>query len=230
MNKDKEKLDIYLDEIAEEYKNMLLAILINDCGKTYENLSITDLVRIDDIAKRSLISYYKNRNKKTRTLTFLSLYLIITSVVLSSLILFINKEHNYSLEYALGITAVFTGITGLIALYLQHRRRMIKLELNNSDEILNYKLVQRWRQIESIVQDLSIKNKKTNSGSAIMFLLQYNMINESDRIILSRLLKIRNSLLYEHGDKQKIDSSTKKELLNDTENILRKLMRKSVVY
>ena len=64
-NNNEDKIEKYLDDLAEEYKTLLLNRLLEVSGNI-ENLNVCDLLRIDNEIKRPFLSEYRRQLRRKR--------------------------------------------------------------------------------------------------------------------------------------------------------------------
>ncbi|MBQ2970950.1 MAG: hypothetical protein IJE16_00195 [Ruminococcus sp.] len=224
----KETLKI-LDELSNEYRNILLKILVEQ-SPSVDDISISKILRIDNKIKRQLINYYKPEKRISKRLfIFGSAYIfigIITLVIYSV----ISADKLHSTQGGLLLFSLIISIFGLIAsvystiITKKDYTYAIKLKTINQPKdikLLSFEVVSKWRELEGIVADLSEINPNPKSRSIIEYLLYNNLIKEEEANVLKNFLKIRNSIV--HASEMTVSYDDMKKILDEVNIITEKL-------
>ena len=75
-----EKIQKYLDELSEEYKELLFKALL-ERSKSIDDISASDLLRLDSEIKKPLIENNQRQKKKRTTLLLSGLLYIFLSIL-----------------------------------------------------------------------------------------------------------------------------------------------------
>lgn len=99
-----DKIEKYLDELSDEYKNLLYKALVSRT-KPLDDLSVIELLRIDSEIKKPLLTDYKNRQRRIYTLfCFGILYMILgVFMFILSKVLWKNDHNGMGNIYPNGI-------------------------------------------------------------------------------------------------------------------------------
>lgn len=197
-NNSNDKIVKYLDELAEEYKSLLFAELL-DTSDPLAEPSVADLLRIDAQIKKPLYAGYKRLIKRRKM--FLSLG--ITYICLG-FVLFVGfqmlsgdfsrpKDLVSLMSVSISITGVLVSLFAFILPNTPHKHIYKHVETMSIDT-LKYEVITKWRDIEGIVSDLLAE--QSNSGSIISFLHSHELIDEDEQQTLRMLLKMRNDFVH----------------------------------
>lgn len=194
------KLIVILNELAEEYKdNLLEATLSSKNEVDIENISISDLIRIDIEIKDHL----KNRNRKKKvhkistSITLLGLIYALLGLMLT--IVSDNNSHiTDSSLHTVAFVCIFAGfivaVIGLMIGILLRTQKIQGKQINSSDYEIT--IINTWRTIESLVYQISPHNDKLSLKSMLNNLEQSNLISKEELKTLNQLLLYRNKILH----------------------------------
>lgn len=226
-----EKIQKYLDELSEEYKGLLFNALL-ERSKFIDDISISELLRIDNEVKKPLFINYQKQQHRRKLLittgityaligltTFLFYYIIESNLIfrtdriitLISLVFMISGLFIVALAYILPISKKGT------------QRFPLNISKNETNKILFYNVIAEWRELEGIVNDLAEDNNLSTPRSTIEYLFTNNLIDENESCILKNFLKIRNSIVHSSDIPFSYDEI--KELSNQASIIILKLKK-----
>lgn len=207
-----EKIDKYLDELAEEYKSLLLKKLIEN-SPNIEELSVSELLRIDSEIKKPLL-VKKDRLKRLQQATLFAgvLYALIgICMSLFSSNAFRNMDMNEMLPYIVTIAGVFISVFSFVVPTIFKNSKLYKKSSSNynikDEKFTEYQIVMLWRDIEAIANELNVSKEPSIGMSPIEMLCNNKLITENEKNMLLSLLKLRNSFI--HGN---VNTSNKKGL------------------
>lgn len=203
-----EKIEKYLDELSDEYKELLFKALVSR-SKSLDNLSISELLRLDSEIKKPLFEDYQrqqNRRKK-----FLVVGLTYMLVGFSMFVVFQINTLNLMYDPN-GIFLIMSVIIGLIGgIVSVYSFILPTIRTSSSTHMLNdkketsalseYEAITKWRELEGIVNDISISFKVKTPRSIIEFLYENHFIGDEEYAILKDFLKMRNELVHSTGSK-----------------------------
>ena len=228
-----DKIMRYLDELSAEYKELLFKALVEQ-SSTVNDLSVSELLRIDNEVKKPLIANYR-RNKRQRQIILLIgivyvlcgfccffFYQLYKQIISSSF----NEE-----SLVLLLCSVISLLGLFVCMYsyiMPHRIRQKETGLKNthnmeSTALIEYEIISKWRDIEGLVSDLSVNSHATSPSSAINYLRQNGMIDESEQDTLKQLLRLRNMVV--HSGKDPIPIANARTLMRQTDQVLDKLRK-----
>lgn len=221
-----EKIERYLDDLADEYKKLLLKRLLEVSG-TIENLSVSELLRIDNEIKKPLLTDYRRQQRRQRVLLMAGMLYAIFGIMLLALFEMID-----SLRYD-GMTLVALIITflGLLMSLLSvilpsNKNPLDKHKTGNSEDdiaIWEYSVVKTWRELEGVAADIYTESKVMPTSSIISDFLKDNYINKREEEILREFLKMRNNIVHDIDNNYKLEEI--KNMLKEVQRILSNLKK-----
>lgn len=226
-----EKIEKYLDELADEYKTLLYKALVSR-SKPLDDLSVSELLRLDNEIKKGLFEDYKRQQKSRRKL--LNVGLVYMFIGAFTPILFLKSQRDfmdfiYNISFMLPAIIVIVGLcTSIYALAsltsgIYPKRNAERQEVNT--EVLKYEVVAKWREVEGIVNDISLNANVNTPRSIIDFLVDNQFIDERESAILKDFLKMRNDIVHSTG--KSYSKSEIKGIIDEVNKItdrLRKIM------
>lgn len=218
MKENKDKVDYYLDELAEEYKHILLSLLL-ERSDSYEEPSITELLRIDGEVKDRLLNRTLHRKKQYFLLAGMAY------MVFGILLYFgyeIIKDNTVDI---ISLTSITIGITGLLMTVLVILRNQLipkpKEFMHKKQQLLFYNVVKLWREFEGLSNDLM---DESNPGSVLSLLEENTLVTNSEGETLRKLLRIRNEIV--HTQQTHYANKDIFDILRASEGILANLKRR----
>lgn len=195
------KIEKYLDELAEEYKNLLLLELM-ESSDPLEKPSVSDLLRLDSQIKKPLYSNYKRTIRKRRLFFSIGITYVCLGFILFLAFWLINGDYKRPLDLVSLMSIVISIIGVLVSIFSFtlpfSTRRNAKRNSKSSMDTLKYESITKWRDIEGIVRDLSSTYQGiSNFRSIIDFLYQSELIDDEEQKTLKKLLRIRNESVHE---------------------------------
>lgn len=95
-----------------------------------------------------------------------------------------------------------------------------KVQTEDSSQILEYEVVTKWRELEGIVNDISINSQVKTPRSIIQFLTENQFIDDKESNILKEFLKIRNNIV--HSANNSYTTTELKAMLDEIDKIINK--------
>lgn len=200
-----EKIDKYLDELAEEYKDLLLKALLSRSKVGIDDLSTSELLRLDAEIKKPLFEEYRIQRKRQRVLLVAGLtYMLVAliALVMAELIDRGGYSNPNNIFFVIGITMGFLGITISASAVVSHKaekpnKPSDKEELpKNTLVTLKYQVIIKWREVEGLVNDMSADDSIKTPRSAINFLSSSHIITKVEAEKLKKFLKTRNAIIH----------------------------------
>lgn len=226
-----EKIERYLDDLAVEYKEMLLNRLLEESGNI-ENLNISEMLRIDAEIKKPLLRNYRRVRMMQRRLFYLGMGYATVGIVFFLFELYpyikYNGLHTMNGVSVLSLLIMLMGfVICLMAIMIPFVRKYTgKIETKNIEynrAIWEYSVVKTWRTLEGIAADIYGDAEKRPINSIINILLADNYINKVEAEVLREFLKMRNSVAHGLGDSYKLEEIM--DLLKRVDNILNNFKR-----
>lgn len=224
-----EKIEKYLDELASEYKMLLYKALVSR-SKPLDDLSVSELLRLDNEIKKPLFEDYQRQQKRRRMLIVAGLTYMFMGVFTFFFFKIINGEYLYNRDTMVSLVSGVISIVGLfITLYACafqtlgiYPKRNIK-RYKEYAALLEYEVVAKWREMEGIVNDISLNANVKTPRSIIDFLLENHFIDEKEHTILKDFLKMRNNIVHSNGTSY--SESDVKEIIDEVNKIIDRIKK-----
>lgn len=224
-----EKIEKYLDELASEYKMLLYKALVSR-SKPLDDLSVSELLRLDNEIKKPLFEDYQRQQKRRRMLLVAGLTYMFMGVFCFFFFKIINGEYMYNRDTMVSLVSGIISIVGLfITLYACafqtlgiYPKRSVK-RYEEYSALLEYEVVAKWREMEGIVNDISLNANVKTPRSIIDFLLENHFIDEKEHTILKDFLKMRNNIVHSNGTSY--SESDVKEIIDEVNKIIDRIKK-----
>ncbi len=194
-----QEIEKCLNELSGEYKELLYKALISR-SQPLDDLSVSELLRLDNEIKKPLSKTYQRQQRQRKQLVVIGLTYILVGLSISLVLGVITDSLNFSLDNILSIIANVVSVIGLLfTLYScvsKNLRLVNKTTKKEENIVLEYEIVANWREIEGIVKDINVGTNVKGGCSAIDFLLDNKLINEEEYKVLKVFLKLRNSVVH----------------------------------
>lgn len=224
-----EKIEKYLDELAMEYKMLLYNALVLR-SKPLDDLSISELLRLDNEIKKPLFEDYQKQQRSRRMLLLFGLTYMFLGVIFSFIFKIFSGAYAYNSE-AMG--SLISGIITIIGLFITlcafalqsleiYPRKKTKNYKENT-ALLEYEVVAKWREMEGIVNDISLNENIKAPRSIIDFLLENHFIDNKEHMILKDFLKMRNNIV--HSNDNLYSESAIKEIIDEVDKIIERIKK-----
>lgn len=225
-----ERIRKYLDELSEEYKDLLFKALLEK-SESIDNISVVELLRLDSEIKKPLVKKDKKQEKMRRMLNFIGLIYFYIAIIMIILYFIFYSDVFTSKKGMLLLISIMVGVCGFLVislskftpLFKSNSSKFNRFNKNDDFKLLSFEVIAKWRELEGIVNDLSEKNEIFVSRSIIDFLIINKYINLTEKEIIKKLLIIRNNIVHESS----FNYTTKeiKLLLIQTDEVINKLRK-----
>ncbi|MFA2569437.1 hypothetical protein ABR775_06155 [Bacillus cereus] len=227
-NKLQEGTQVILDNLSEEYKKLLVEkALVNNNLKRTEDILPRDLMILNEEFKRSL-NMNKYNPKRERSIKLIKLVGMLYTIIGIWLYIYTNISVENSMQK---ISVLFAGIgvlTTVLAYFygfyvdqLSIRKKQY-FELGPENE---YKLVQKWNEIEKLSYLIINKENDVSDNVPItkVFNILFNkkILNDKDMESYKYILSLRNNIV--HSTEKTINNDQIIEGLKKAESIITKL-------
>lgn len=226
-----QKVNKYLDELSNEYKVLLLEKLLEHTSDM-ENISISELIRIDTKIKEPLRGNKDRALRKQKLLIMIGLVYTTLGILIY---IFLNLEQK-GLEGVSSLFSILISYMGVLIIFTAfikpyfntnklHDKSMNKINNKLDDKVLEYEVIITWRELEGIANDLN-SNWEMNpvlSGQIIQMLVYEGLITNQESDSLRKLLKLRNSIV--HSSQFSFSRQELTDLLNESKSIIEKLRK-----
>lgn len=219
----RDKLDLYLDALADEYKDLLRTRVLQ--GSRNGELSFNELLKLDAAVKNNLRS--DSRIRKYKRIQLLGLIYILLGLVLA-LFALVQQYFLYSdskffvlLSMIMIIFGVYVAVlSAILQLLPRNTKSKKKLEYTRlEDDILSL-----YSRLESIVQVKLTNSEQKTMRESIRTLRNKRIISESEANILYSFLELRNRAIH-YSMENDYANSESYEILRKVNMLLNKLYK-----
>lgn len=219
------KLKLIIDELGEEYKDMLITKTLSESGELdVDEITPSELMRLDVETKKQL-NVDKTEYKRNRTLTLISL-LGVMYAMLGVFFMIVGQIDSYMFDNPTNMIAILCTFIGLfislMAIFMKAYpiKRYSKANLKSS---LQYEIISKWKELEAIMVQLTPVEKQSTLKEMIDYLNDLNIINQEDCQNIKNLLNYRNVLVHSSSKADLFSQEQSKELLKNADEIIKKL-------
>ncbi|MCH5297280.1 MAG: hypothetical protein J1E85_06380 [Ruminococcus sp.] len=199
-------LKVIVDEIGEEYKDILIEKVLDDMNEIdAELINPSDLIRLDVATKSNL----RKDNKTLRMNYIFSLISIfgVIYAIFGVMLMMLSDSSNiirYNSTMMMSVVLIFIGLfMSLLSLCYIYTINMKPSNYRRKRHtISSYEVVNKWKEIEALINQLTPENELLSLSSMISYLEKTKIISKEDKERINQLLNLRNQIVH----KQKIDS------------------------
>ena len=225
------KLKVIVDELGEEYKDLLIERILDDMHETDADLiNPSDLMRLD-ITTKSNLRIDKKVQRQNRMLSMFSLLGI--TYALLGLMLMIWSELRDTIRYdsmmMMSFVLIFMGL--FLAMFSLLFKNVVKTRpqyyMRQDHTISPYEVINKWKEIEALVHELTPEENELSLSSMITNLKDTNIISGQDIEIINQFLTVRNLIVHGQDNKYNLPQVELRSILLQADKIILK-MRKLV--
>lgn len=223
-----EKLKLIVDELGEEYKDMLIAKTLSNLDEIdVDEIIPSELIRLD-VEIKNRLSIGKADYKRNRILSLVSL-LGLLYAMLGVFFMIFNQLDSFMFANnptdMIAILCTFIGLfTSLMAIFMKFFP--VKQHSKSSTHSLSqFEIVSKWKELEAIMIQLTPIESQSTLKNMINYLEELNIINSMDCIYIRELLNYRNLLVHSTNEKEIISIKQSKELVRKADDIIKKLKK-----
>lgn len=229
-----DKIEQYLDELSAEYKELLFKSLL-ERSSSVEDLSVSDLIRLDNEIKKPLLTDYRRYTQKRKKMFIIGVAYMLMGIIF---FLFYRVYHQIVYDYfdeesmvsllclVLSLLGAFSCLFSFLLPPETYHKKVIQKMKDQEIGLtpsLEYEVIAKWRDLEGLVSDFAVDSRLRTSSSAINYLQQNGMIDNSEHETLKKFLRIRNEIV--HSGSQQESAQEIKDILKETNQILDKLKK-----
>ena len=219
-----EKIEKYLNELSEEYKELLFKALISQ-SNSVDDLSISELLRLDAEIKKPLHEDYARLQKRRKRLFTLGEIYIFMGFIMYVMFQIIISPGTLSLEritMLMSIIVILVGCSAVLLSFISPMTNISSKEALKTNDLpmLQYEVINKWRIIEGKVNDINGSSKVQTTKSIIAFLSETGLINDKDVLLLKDFLRMRNNIV--HNTKAEYSEKEIKDTLAKVDTIIKK--------
>ena len=223
------KLKVIVDELGEEYKDLLIERILGDMHENDADLiNPSDLIRLDVTTKLNL-RIDKRVQRKNRMLSMISLLGIIYAIF--GLMLMLWSEVRITIQYdsvmMMAFILIFMGL--FVAMFSLLFKNMIRIRpqyyRGQSHTISPYEVVNKWKEIEALIHELTPEEDTLSLSSMVSNLKDTQIISEQDIKIINQLLNIRNQIVHGQNNKYNLSQEELRSILLQADKIISKMKK-----
>lgn len=223
---DDNKIEKYVNELGEEYKDLLFEALLKK-SDSVNDLSVSELLRIDNDVKKYLRR--QDESRKNRKFFVLGVTYVAMGIFMYSfsgiMLKFYELRYLSSIELMQIISIVVSFVGAVVCIYPFLRgNRENKIYKGTSDEskkIVEYEVISKWRELEGIGNDIALKNDIITNRSVIQLLSNEDLITEDEKALLTNFLRLRNSIV--HDKKIEVSLQDMVNAINDINKLIERV-------
>lgn len=218
-----------IEELGEEYKDLLIEHILDDMQEVDADLiNPSDLIRLD-VTIKSKLRVDKKMQKKNRMLSMISMLGIIYAML--GLILMMMREMRNTIQYdstimmsmILMIIGLFVTLFSL--LFINMQKTQSQYRRGNRRDISSYEIVNKWKEIEALVNELAPEKNELSLFSMIKNLEETNIISEKDVEEMKQLLKLRNQIVHEQNFENNLSEKELRDIILRSDKIIYKMKK-----
>ena len=223
------KLKVIVDELGEEYKDLLIERILGDMHENDADLiNPSDLIRLD-VTIKSNLRIDKKVQRQNHMFSMISLLGI--TYALFGLMLMMWSEVRDTIRYdsimMMSFVLTFMGLfVALFSLLFKNMGRIrSQYYRRQSHTISPYEVVNKWKEIEALVHELTPDSETLSLSSMVKNLEDTKIISKQDVEAINQLLKIRNQIVHGPDNKCDLSQAELRTILIQTNKIIAKMKK-----
>lgn len=225
-----DKIEKYLDELADEYKVLLYKALVSRI-RPLDDLSVSELLRLDNEIKKPLLEDYQRQQRIRRLLLRAGLTYMLIGFFAFVAFEIVEGNFKYSIDSVILLMSTVIGFMGLFASILSFALPTLnfssgKYRSKQKEDflaLLEYEVVAKWRELEGIVNDININTDVRTSRSIIDFLADNQLIDRDECKLLKNFLRMRNNIVHSTDNEYSTDEINL--MIDKIDNVLAKIRK-----
>lgn len=223
------KLKAIVDELGEEYKDLLIERILGDMHETDVDLiNSSDLIRLD-VTTKSNLRIDKRVQRQNRMFSMISLLGIIYALFGLMLMMWsevsntIRDDSMMMMSFILTFMGLFVALFSL--LFKNIGRIRPQYYRGQSHTISPYEVVNKWKEIEALVHELTPEEDTLSLSSMVSNLKDTKIISEQDIKIINKLLILRNQIVHGQDNKYNLSQAELRSILIQADKIISKMKK-----
>lgn len=223
------KLKIIVNELGEEYKDLLIERILDDMHETDADLiNPSDLIRLD-VTTKSYLRTSQKTQRQNRMFSMISLLGIIYALLGLMIMMWSELKHTilYNSTMMLSFALIFMGLfVSLLALLFKNTFKIHpRYYMKQSHTITSYEVINKWKEIEALIHELTPEENVFSLSSMLTNLKDTKIISEQDIQIINRLLGIRNQIAHGKNAECDVSQTELRNILLQTDKIIAKMKK-----
>ncbi len=221
------RLNTIVNELGEEYKDLIIERLLDDTHEIdVDEINLSDLIRLDVTIKSNLRTDRKARklNQMFTMITMLGVLYAVLGLMVSMWSL-IQDTALYNSTMMAGMLLVFLGLMVSIFAFFNKKLFQMRPSFNKAKRYVvpSYEIVNKWKELEATISQLSPDNSQLSLSSMITFLEKERILSQADIDVVRQLLEARNHVMHYLDDSNPLPQDEVKLLLIESDKVIRKL-------
>lgn len=222
------KLKIIIDELGEEYKDLLIERVLDDTNETDADLiNPSDLIRLD-VATKSKLRVDKKLQRQNRLYSMISSLGIAYALAGLFFMLWgqIREAARYDSITMISYVLIFMGLFVVMSARLLKKIKLrTKYYGGQNRTISSYEIINKWKEIEALVHELTPDSNALSLSSMVKNLKDTKIISEQDIETINQLLKIRNQIVHGTDNKYDLSQPELRAILIQADKIIAKMKK-----
>lgn len=223
------KLKIIIDELGEEYKDLLIERILDDTNEIdADSINPSYLIRLD-VATKSDLRADKKMQHQNRLYSMISLLGMTYAIAGLMLMMWGQFREIIRYDFITTISFVLTFMGLFVAMFSLLFKNMLVIKHKNyrghNRTISSYEIINKWKEIEALVHELTPDSESLSLSSMITNLKDTQIISEQDIEILNRLLKIRNKIVHGPDGKSDLSQTELRSILTKADKIIARMKK-----
>lgn len=225
-----DKIEKYLDELAEEYKELLFTALISRTPNL-DDLSVSELLRLDNEIKKPLLVNYQKQQRRKKMLLVMGLTYMFLGFFTIIIFKLIKSNFIYGTDDVITLMSLVISFIGFVISIFSvalpntffSTSKYIEKKSSESLPLKEYEVITKWRELEGIVNDISINANVQTPRSVIQFLTENKFIDNDENTLLRNFLKIRNNIVHSTDTTYSVEEIT--SMLCEVDKVIAKIKK-----
>lgn len=222
------KLKVIVDELGEEYKELLIERILDDMHETDANLiNPIELIQLDVKIKSSLRIDKKAQKQKWMhsLITLLGVSYTVLGLVLTIAIEMRHSVVNVRYDAIMKMAFVLM-LMGIVVLLISLVLKIWpQYHMRQNYTISPYEVINKWKEIEAMIHELTPDKDVFSLHSMVTKLKETKIISEQDIEIINQLLNVRNQIVHGQDDKCTLSQTELRNILLQTDKIIKKMKK-----
>ena len=223
------KLKIIVEEIGEEYKDLLIERIFDDMQENdVDYINPSDLIRLD-IATKASLRNDKKVQQKDHILSAVSMIGMGYSSFGLMLMMWsdMRERMHYDSLMLMSFVLTFSGL--FVAVFSTLIKTILKSKPNYYKQkgysIASYEIVNKWKEVEILVRQLTPEENVLPLSIMLKNLKDIKIISEQDIETINRLLSLRNQSVHGSSDNESISPKELRALFIQIDKIISKMKK-----
>lgn len=211
------KLRTLVDELGEEYKDLLIERVLEDTNELdIDRISPSELMRTD-IEIKSYIQNNKRMQKTNRVYKLIAIMGLFYVFIGLMLMMSFELDRYYldnpimRISYVMIFIGLFVSISAILLRFILKTK---PTRLTKKRAIRNYEVISKWKEIEALLYQLTPQNEKFSLSAMITYLKKSNLFTQDEIDSIFELLDIRNKILHSQNEVVLSENETREMLLS----------------